>query len=72
MYKNGKIKKSIKTRVVFRVTAVIAIILVFSFGFILYHTLSSLSEKADSNLKIKTNYLANTLEQRFEYLQEST
>lgn len=72
MYNKEKIKRSLKTKVVFQVGIIIVTILVFSLSFILYLMISNLKEKANNDLQGKINYLANNLEYRLEYLQEST
>ena len=71
MYDKNKITKSIKTKVIFQITTVIAIVVTISFSYILYHTIADLKEKTDLNLQSKVEKLTNSLEERLEYLQET-
>ncbi len=72
MYSNGKFTKSIKNKIVLRVTALIAVILTLSIAFIVYLSITGLQGKASLDLKNKSENLAHDVELRLEYLQEST
>lgn len=69
---NEEFKRSIKNRVVFQVTTLIAFILMLAISFILYLDITNLQEKAELNLKHKAGELADDVEQMLEYLQENT
>ena len=72
MYPNNGFKKSIKTKVIFQASVLIAIILTITISFFISLALRNLQEKADLDLKNKSDRLANDLELRLEYLKEST
>ncbi|WP_373035816.1 PAS domain S-box protein [Sulfurimonas sp.] len=72
MHIGDKFKNSIKTKVVFQVTTLIAFILILATSFILYLDVTSLQEKAELNLKNKAKELADGVEQMLGYLQENT
>ncbi|MFA6136612.1 MAG: ATP-binding protein [Sulfurimonas sp.] len=72
MYSSGKYTKSIKTKIVLRVTALIAVILTLAIAFIVYLSITDLQEKASLDLKNRSQNLAHDVEIRLEYLQEST
>jgi len=65
-------KKSIRTKVVGRVSAFIALILAVSFGLIVYLSIYHLQENAQLSLQFRTEKLLGKLEQRLEYLRENT
>lgn len=69
---NYKIDKSIKTKIVAQVSTLIALIMIIFNGYILYHIVSDLKNRADYELQNKTKNLANKVEQRINSLKEST
>jgi diguanylate cyclase (GGDEF)-like protein/PAS domain S-box-containing protein len=70
-FKNIK-RNSIKTKVIFQVTILIAIILINAIGFILYLNITKIEKDANFTIKNKAENLIHDVEQRLGYLQEST
>ena len=69
MYPNNGFKKSIKTKVIFQASVLIAIILTITISFFISLALRNLQEKADLDLKNKSDRLAHDIELRLEYLK---
>lgn len=72
MYRDGKFKKSIATKIVTQITTFVTIIIVLSLCFIAYSNITYLEEKADENLQKNAQGLVRDINQKFEYLQEKT
>jgi diguanylate cyclase (GGDEF)-like protein/PAS domain S-box-containing protein len=72
MHNFNKIKKSIKTKVILRVTFLIAVISVSAIGFILYLNITKIKEDANITLHNKAENLIHDVEQRLDYLKHST
>lgn len=72
MFRDGKFKKSIATKVVTQITTFVAIIIVLLLCFIAYSNVTYLQEKANENLQKKAQDLARDVNQKFEYLREKT
>lgn len=68
----GKLKKSIKTKVVFKVSALIAFILTLCISLIIYMSITNLQEKTSLNLNNKSKKLLHDIELRLEFLKENT
>ena len=65
------VQKSIKTKVVFKVSIFIFILLSIAISFIIYLTISNMQEKTNYELKNKAQELSKSIELRLEYLKES-
>ena len=72
MFRDGKFKKSIATKVVTQITTFVAIIIAILLCFVAYSDITYLQEKADENLQKKAQALAHDINQKFEYLKERT
>jgi hypothetical protein len=70
MYRSGKYRKSIKSKVVAQVSIFIIFILTVAFLPIVYLKVHNLQEKTDLQLQNLSNEMAHDINQRLEYLKE--